>query len=59
MAEVIHYLGRTELECIAAGQTTICEGCKTLKFRRSLPEMHNRNPYYYAVDSYDDIQADA
>lgn len=29
-----HYLGRTEQECIAAGQSTICEGCKTLKTER-------------------------
>lgn len=25
-----HYLGRTEEECIAAGQTSICTGCQAL-----------------------------
>jgi hypothetical protein len=29
-ADVVHYLGRTEEECIAAGQTSICEGCKAM-----------------------------
>lgn len=31
MAEPIaHYLNRAEAECIAAGQTSICAGCKEL-----------------------------
>jgi hypothetical protein len=34
-ADVVHYLGRTEEECIAAGQSTICEGCKMLKRQRT------------------------
>lgn len=37
-----HYLNRTEEECIAAGQTTICKGCKTLRLRRSLAFGDNR-----------------
>jgi hypothetical protein len=27
---VAHYLGRTEEECVAAGQTSICKGCAAL-----------------------------
>jgi hypothetical protein len=41
-ADVIHYLGRTEEECIAAGQSTICEGCKLLHVRRQLSFGDNR-----------------
>lgn len=29
-AGIIHYLGRTEADCIAAGQTSICQGCAAL-----------------------------
>jgi hypothetical protein len=27
---ITHYLGRTEAECVAAGQTSICTGCQAL-----------------------------
>jgi hypothetical protein len=41
-ADVTHYLGRAEVECIAAGQTTICMGCKVLRLRRDLSFGDNR-----------------
>lgn len=56
MAEIVHYLGRTQEECERAGQSTICEGCKQLSYQGWMPEMYNRNPYCYAVDSLSDIE---
>ena len=32
MSAVVHYLGRTEEECVAAGQTSICTGCQALGY---------------------------
>lgn len=29
---VVHYLNRTEEECVAAGQTSICQGCRALGY---------------------------